>query len=173
MTLKSGVDIYLVTQVGVDTHKLTTVDGSDTLHVDGTGTVALAVTAGSVNLAVVVGVEVDDVDVATAVVLNDLVLGAVSTATNDVGSSGSLDGDSVLADLLEPNELQVAAAQAVDTLLLVGTDDDVLQGSAVLEDEDGIGLAYANRQYIAEISSGKQVTYLLRSGRCKPHHGRT
>ena len=135
-----AVSTYLVTQVGVDANELTTLDGGDTLHVNGSlaGLVALAVAAGAVDLAVVVGVEVDDVDVTAAVVLDDLVGGLVSTAANDVGNSAALDGDGILADVLEPDKLEVAGAQAVDTLLLVGTDDNVAESSAILKDEDSI-----------------------------------
>lgn len=50
----------LVTVVGVDSHQLTTVVGSSALHVDSAGAVALAVTARAVDLAVVFGVEVDN-----------------------------------------------------------------------------------------------------------------
>lgn len=100
--------------------------------------VALAVTARSVDLAVVVGVEVDDVDVTAAVVLDDLVGGVVSTTTDDVGSAAAKDGDGILADILEPGELDVARALAVNTLTLVGTDDDVSESGTLLEDEDGV-----------------------------------
>lgn len=131
----------LVTQVGVDAHELTTVDGGNTLHVHGTGAVVLAVTAAAVDLAVVLGVEVDDVDVATTVVLDDLVVGTESATTNNVGNTVALDRDGVLADVLEPDKLKVARALAVNTLLLVGTNDNVAQSGAILENEDGVLLA--------------------------------
>ena len=137
-----GVSAYLVAQVGVDAHQLATIDSGGALHVNGAGAVARAVTAGSVDLAVVLGIEVDNVDMAATVVLDDLVGGMVSTAANDVGSAVTLDGDSVLADVLEPDKLESAGAQAVDTLTLVGANDDVAKGSALLEDEDGISLTY-------------------------------
>lgn len=131
---------HLVTIVGVDANELATPDGGGALHVHGAlaVAVALAVTARSVDLAVVVGVEVDNVDVTTAVVLDDLVGGVVSTATDDVGGTAAKDGDGILTDVLEPGELDVAGALAVDALTLVGTDDDVAESSTVLEDEDGI-----------------------------------
>lgn len=50
----------LVAVVGVDAHQFATVVGSGALHVDGTGAVALAVTARAVDLSVVLGVEVDN-----------------------------------------------------------------------------------------------------------------
>jgi hypothetical protein len=48
------------------------------------------------------------------------------------------DSDSILADVLEPDKLQGTGTLTVDTLLLILSDDDVLQGSARPEDEDGI-----------------------------------
>lgn len=132
---------YSITQVGVDANELTTIDSSGALHVDGAGAVVCAVAARAVDLAIVLGVEVDDVDLTAAVVLDDLVVGVVGTTSNDVGGTITLDGDGVLTDVLEPDELQSARAQAVDTLALVGADDDVAKGSTILEDEDSIGLA--------------------------------
>ena len=131
---------YLVTQVGVDAHQLTTINGSGALHVDSAGAVAGAVTAGSVNLAVVFGIEVDNVDMSASVVLDDLVCGVESTTADDVGSTITLDGDGILADVLEPDKLQRARAQAVNTLTLVGTDDDVAESGTLLEDKDSVGL---------------------------------
>jgi hypothetical protein len=108
--------------------------------VNAASAVALAVAAGSVDFAVVVGIEVDDIHMAAAVMLDDLVVGAVCTSANDVGSAVTLDGDGIFADVLEPDELEVAATQAVDALLLVGTDDDVLQGCALFKNEDSVRL---------------------------------
>lgn len=73
--------------------------------------------------------------------LNDLVTCAVSATSDDVGGAITLDGDSVLADVLEPDVLEGARALAVDTLGLVLTDDDVLKSGALLEHEDGISLS--------------------------------
>lgn len=108
---------------------------------DSAGAVVPAVAARAVNLAVVLDVEVVDVDVAAAVVLDDLVGGGEGAAADDVGLAIALDGDGVLAHVLEPDVLEVAGAEAVDALGLVCADDDVLQGCAVLEDEDGVLLA--------------------------------
>lgn len=69
---------------------------------------------------------------AASVVLNDLVGSVVGTATNDVLGAVTLEGDGVLANVLEPDVLEVAGAQAVDSLALVGADDDVSQGGAIL-----------------------------------------
>ena len=78
----------------------------------------------------------------TSVVLDHLVGSLVGTATNDVGSSTTLDRDSILADVLEPDKLKVAGTETVDTLLLVGTNDDVAKSGAVLKNKDSILLAY-------------------------------
>lgn len=51
------------------------------------------------------------------------------------------DGDSVLADVLKPNKLQSARALAVDTLLLVFSDDNIPQRCTGAEDEDSIVIA--------------------------------
>ena len=69
------------------------------------------VTARAVQLAVVVRVEVDDVDRAAAVMLDDLIACLVSTTANDprvFASLVALDGDRVLAHILEPNKVQGA-----------------------------------------------------------------
>jgi hypothetical protein len=71
-------------------------------------------------------------------VLDDLVGSLVGTASDDVGSSTTLDSDSILADVLEPDELEVTSAKAVNTLLLVGTNNDVTKGSAILKDENSV-----------------------------------
>lgn len=81
------------------------------------------------------------VDSTAAVVLDDLVISTVGATTDNVGCAVALDGDGILADILEPHVLEGASAQAVDTLLLVGTDDHVLQGRALLQYEDSVSLA--------------------------------
>jgi hypothetical protein len=109
--------------------------------VHGAPAVVRAVAARAVDLAIVVGVKVDNVDVATSVVLDDLVGRLVGTAANDVGGAAALDANGILADVLEPDELEVAGALAVDALLLVGTNDDIAEGGAVLKNEDSVLLA--------------------------------
>ena len=73
--------------------------------------------------------------------LDDLVLGFLSTTSNDQGITSAKDGDGVLANVTEPDVGQGARTHAVNTLERIGTDDDVGDGSAVLEDEDGVGAA--------------------------------
>lgn len=48
------------------------------------------------------------------------------------------NGDSILTNVLKPNELQSAGALAVNPLLLVFSNDNVLQSCARSEDEDSI-----------------------------------
>lgn len=99
------------------------------------------VSAGPVELAVVLNVEVDDVNGTAAVVLDNLVRTVVSTTTDDPGLGASLivlDGKSVLADVLPPDVLKSAVTGAVDTLSLVLADDDVAESGALVEVEDGV-----------------------------------
>lgn len=102
----------LVAQVGVDAHELATVLSNDTSHVDLARAlaVALAVAARAVDFAVVLGVEVDDVHSAAAVVLDDLVRGVVGAAADDVGGAVALEADGVFADVFEPDEFEVAGS---------------------------------------------------------------
>lgn len=97
--------------------------------------------------------------------LDDLVLGVEGTTTDDVRyitRASLLDGDSIynlqpiisnqvpsqlffkvltLANISPPNVLDRARSTAVDTLSLGSTDDDVLDRSAGLQDEDSVGFA--------------------------------
>jgi predicted thioredoxin/glutaredoxin len=76
------------------------------------------ISARAVKLAIVVNVEVNDVDCSAAIVLDDLVRCVVSTTTDDPGLLSGLvffDGDGVLADILEPDELESAVTLAVYT----------------------------------------------------------
>jgi hypothetical protein len=129
---------YLVAIVEVDTHKLTTIDSSSSLHMHGASAVATAVTTRPVHLTVVIGIEVDNVYVTTSVVLNNLISGLVSTATDDIGCTAALDGDGILADILKPHEFKSARSLAVDAFYLVGTNDDVAQLRAVFKDENSV-----------------------------------
>lgn len=113
LSIKAVVGVSrLVAQVGVDADELATVLGDDTGHVDlaRAVAVALAVAARAVDLAVVLGVEVDDVHGAAAVVLDDLVRGVVGAAANDVGGAVALEADGVFADVFEPDVFEVAGA---------------------------------------------------------------
>lgn len=148
-TLELGADLLdgggagardggLVALVGVDASQELAVVSLDVLDNNIAGAHLLAVTASAVKLAEVDGSEAVDGDGTETVVLDDLVLGAGSTATADKSVAVTLDGEGILADLLPPDVLDGARALAVNTLDLVGADDDVLEGSTVLKDEDGI-----------------------------------
>lgn len=147
--------------VGVDATQHATVDGDGALddHVS-RAAVALAVAAAAHQLAVVLGVEVGDLDGAAAVELDDLVRGVEGAAALDEGGArGLLERDGVLADVLEPDVDEGAGALAVHALGLAGADDDVGEGGAVLEDEHGVlftglGLVFADGGWRFRVSMG-------------------
>jgi hypothetical protein len=59
-------------------------------------------------------------------VLNNLVAGSLGSSTDDVGLPGGLfDSDCILTDILKPDVVEIAGAEAVDTFSLVGADDYV------------------------------------------------
>jgi hypothetical protein len=91
---------------------LATILSNNTSHVDLARAlaVALAVAARAVDFAVVLGVEVDDVHRAAAVVLDDLVRRVVGAAADDVGRAVALEADGVFADVFEPDEFEVAGS---------------------------------------------------------------
>jgi hypothetical protein len=68
--------------------------------------------------------------------LEDLVIGLTSTASIDVrGSRLLLERRSVLANISPPHIVQSAASETVDTLAVVGPDDNVGDRGAILEDK--------------------------------------
>lgn len=132
-----GGDVALV---GVDTGQDLSVVGLDVLDDNVAGAHLLAVTARSVELAKVDNGEAIDGDRAETVVLDDLVRSTSGTTTADDSITVTLEGESILADLLPPDVLDGARALAVNTLDLVSANDGVLEGGTVLEDEDSIGV---------------------------------
>ena len=146
-----------VTNVGVDANELAAILRDDAFHVDGTSAVACAVAARAVDLAIVFDVEVLDVDVAAAVVLNDLVRGMESAAADNVDIAVALGADGVLADVLKPDVFQVASTKTVDTLGLILTDDNVAESCTFLEDENSILLTA-----LSLASAGTGATIVLR-----------
>ena len=132
-----------VAKVGVDAAQGAAVDGLAAGDDDVPGAaVAAAVAAAADDLAVVLCVKVGDLDGPEPVELDDLVRGGEGAAADDAGGAAVLlEGDGVLADVLEPDVLEGAGAAAMDALGLVGADDDVGEGGAVLEDEHGVVLA--------------------------------
>jgi len=132
-----------ISVVGVDASQCATVARLDTINVDITLALRAAVSAGAIEFSICVCVEVDNVDGTATIVLDDLVGGLVGTTSDDPGvlsGSVALDGDGVLANVLEPNELESARTAAVDTLSLVLSDDDVPQGSTSLEQEHSVSI---------------------------------
>lgn len=129
-----------VTVVGVDAHKGRGATLSkDTIENDVAFEHGLAVAARSVQLAKVGDVESRDGDGTGAIVLDDLVLCALGSASDDLGSAGLLlDGQGVFADGFPPDVLDCAGTHAVNTFGLVGADDDVPKGCALLKLEDGV-----------------------------------
>ncbi|KAJ8104452.1 hypothetical protein OPT61_g10749 [Boeremia exigua] len=145
--LRIGADVLegsSVLVVSVDAGELTAVLSSDTLNVNVALALGRAVSAGAVQLAVVLDVEVNDVDGAAAVVLDDLVGAVVRAAADDPGLLAGfvvLDRECVFAHVLPPDVLESAVAGAVDTLGLVLADDDVAEGGALVEVENGVLVA--------------------------------
>lgn len=93
LDLRIGADVLegrRVTVVAVDTRKLATVLSSNAIDEDVTLALAAAVSTGSVELAVVLSVEVDDVDCSAAVVLDDLIGSVVRATANDPRLGASL-----------------------------------------------------------------------------------
>ena len=122
LTVKAVVRVSsLVAQVGVDGYQFAAVLGDDTGHVDLARAlfVALAVAARAVDLAVVLGVEVDDVHGAAAVVLDDLIRGVEGAAADDVGGAVALETDGVFADVFEPDEFEVAGSCGIGSVMLL------------------------------------------------------
>lgn len=73
--------------------------------------------------------------------LDNFIGSLISTATNNVGSSTTLDRDSILTNILKPDKLKVTSTKTVNTLLLVRTDDNVTKSSSVFENEHSVLLA--------------------------------
>lgn len=104
----------------------------------GASAVTLAVTARPVYLAVIIGIEVDNVHVSTAVMLNDLISSFVGSAADNVGRTAALDGDGILADVLEPHEFKGTGSKAVHAFTLIGADDDISQFGPIFKDKNSV-----------------------------------
>jgi hypothetical protein len=72
-----------VTIVGIDAHDLATVIRGSAFNVHIPLTLLAAVAAGTIDLAIVFSIEVDDVDSSAAVMLNDLVRSMIGSAANN------------------------------------------------------------------------------------------
>jgi hypothetical protein len=64
-----------------------------------------------------------------------------TTTRNPRRSRLLLDGDCIFADILKPHVVQSARAEAVDTLSLIGTNNDVRKCGTLFEKEDGVIVA--------------------------------
>lgn len=117
----------LTAKVGVDTSEDTSILSNNVVNSDSSGlSVAAAVSAGSVELAVVVNVKVLDGDGTEAVVLEDLVGSVTSTSTVDVrGSRRSLESGSILTDILPPDVVDntLTPVSTIPALILVGASE--------------------------------------------------
>jgi len=83
-----------------------------------------AVTARAIELSEGLRAVAVDLDMTGTVMLDNLVRGGLGATTNNVGGAASLlDRDGVLADVLEPDVVEVAWTEAVDALLLILADD--------------------------------------------------
>jgi hypothetical protein len=132
----------LTSIVSVNTSHDTTICNMDVGESRSTLVLRIAVSAGSVNLAKGVGEEVLDGNSSTTVVLQDLVRSTLGTTTVDVGCSGGLlEGSSVLTDIKPPDVVQGTCTETVNTLAVVGADDDVGENGTGLENENCIGIA--------------------------------
>jgi len=77
-------------------------------------------------------------DSSSSVVLDNLVLGVLRASTLDQRITSAEHGNSVLADIAEPDILDRAGSEAVNTLEGVHTDNNVGESGTVLKDEDGV-----------------------------------
>lgn len=108
--LATVADLAGIAVVGVDTTEDTTVNSDRVLDDNVARTaVVLAVAAVADQLAVVLSVEVLDLDGSTAVELDDLVVGVEGTSAVDVRcTAGLLESDGIFADISPPDVVQSA-----------------------------------------------------------------
>jgi hypothetical protein len=59
-----------------------------------------------------------------------------------IASNVTYHSDGVFADILKPHKAESTRSETVYTFLLILADDDVLQSSARLQQEDSIGVTY-------------------------------
>lgn len=74
--------------------------------------------------------------------LKDFVIGVAGASAIDVRRAGRLlEGSSVLTDIGPPDVVEGAGAETVDTFAVVGSDDNVGEGSSILKEEYGVCVA--------------------------------
>ena len=101
---------------------------------DGRGPLVLgaAVTARAIELSEGLRAVAVDLDMTGTVMLDNLVRGSLGATTNNVGGAASLlDRDGVLADVLEPDVVEVAWTEAVYAFLLILADDYIPEKNCV------------------------------------------
>lgn len=136
---RAPVNCSHVAEVGVNAGDGVTVARNDIGDGDRTLGLGGAVSAGTVELAKVLDAVVLDHNGSTTVVLDNLVVGVSGTSATDRGGPGALlDGDSILANVLEPYVLKGAGALAMYTLSLVCADDHVSENSTSVQNEDSV-----------------------------------
>jgi hypothetical protein len=102
--------------------------------------VLLAVSTAAVQFSEISDGEAIDGDGTNTIVLDNLVGSSTSATTNDLAIAVTLEGQSILADSIPPDILNGASTETVDTLVLVFTNDGVLEGSTVGKEEDSVGV---------------------------------
>jgi hypothetical protein len=102
--------------------------------------VLLAVSTAAVQFSEISDGEAIDGDGTNTVVLDNLVGSTTSTTTDDLAVTVTLEGQSILANSIPPDILNGASTETVNTLVLVFTNDGVLEGSAVSEKEDSVSV---------------------------------
>jgi hypothetical protein len=103
--------------------------------------VLLAVSTAAVKLSKISDGEAINGDGTNTVVLDNLVGSTTSTTTDDLTVTVTLEGQCILANSIPPDILNSASTETVNTLVLIFTNDGVLEGSAVSEKEDSVGVA--------------------------------
>jgi len=105
---------------------------------------SLAVTTRSIKLSKILSSEIGNRNSSTTIVLNDLIRSTESSTSVDECSSTSglnLDGESVFADCGSQDVGEYAYTLAMNTLDLVGINDDVGEGAAFFDIEDCVGVS--------------------------------
>lgn len=78
--------------------------------------------------------------------LDDFVLSALCASAGYGTIAVAFERERVLADGFPPDVCDCASSSAVNALNLVSADDDVGEGTAVCNDEDGVALATLARR---------------------------
>ena len=99
------------------------------------------ITARPVKFAIILSVEIDDIDGTAAVMLDDFVTRVIGTTSNDPALLTGLiifDANRILTYIFKPDKVEGARTIAMNTLSLVLSDDSVLQCGSRSKQEDSI-----------------------------------